>query len=146
PGPHAVVLRAEGNDDYSQTCSTGPGQDCDIEATLVPQQVRVRVVVQAGVRDAQLLVDSQVTGPVPYDGTIPAGSHVLTVRAPGYEELTQQTLLMPSAEVRNFELTLAEGQEGEALRERLERERGAATTHSAVPLPVNQASLDLSLG
>ena len=146
PGPHAVVVRAEGHDDFSQTCTTAPGQDCDIAATLVPQQVRVRVAVQGGVRDAQLLVDGEVVGPVPYDGTIPAGSHVLTVRAPGYEDLTQQALLMPSAEVRNFELTLAQGQEGEALRERLERERGAATTHSAAPLPVNQASLDLSLG
>ena len=146
PGPHAVVVRADGHDEFSQTCTTAPGQNCEINATLVPQQVRVRVAVQGGVRDAQLLVDGEVLGPVPYDGTIPAGSHVLTVRAPGYEDATQQALLMPSAEVRNFELTLAQGREGEALRERLERDRAAATTHSAAPLPVNQASLDLSVG
>lgn len=146
PGPHAVVVRAEGHDEFSTTCSTGPGQDCEISATLAPQQVRVRVWVQEGVRGAQLWVNGELVGPVPYDGTLPAGSHVLTVRAPGYEDVTQQALLMPSAEVREFALTLPVGREGQEEEERIARERRASTTHSAAPLPVNAASLDLSIG
>lgn len=151
-GPHAVVVRAEGYQEYSTTCTTAPGQNCEVDAVLVPQQVRVRVAVQPGIRDAQLLVDGQPAGPVPFDGTLPAGSHVLTVTAPGYEDFREQALLTPSSEVRAVDVTLSEIQEGmtteqrQALRERQERERGAAVTHSAAPLPVNQASIDMSLG
>jgi hypothetical protein len=151
-GPHAVVVRAEGYQEYSTTCTTAPGQDCPVDAVLVPQQVRVRVAVQPGIRDAQLLVDGEPAGPVPFDGTLPAGSHVLSVTAPGYEDFRQQVLLTPSSEVRAFDVTLPEIQEGmtteqrQELAQRRERERAAAVTHSAAPLPVNQASLDISLG
>lgn len=152
PGPHAVVVRADGHQEFSTTCETGPGRNCEVDAVLVPQQVRVRVAVQPGIRDAELLVDDEVAGPVPFDGTLPAGSHVLTVRAPGYEEYRQQVLLQPSSEVRPFDLTLAEITDGLTERERQElleqqeRIRAAAVTHSAAPLPVDQATLDLSLG
>ncbi len=152
PGPHAVVVRAEGYQEYSTTCTIAPGQNCEVNAVLVPQQVRVRVAVQPGIRDAQLLVDGEPAGPVPFDGTLPAGSHVLTVSAPGYEDFRQQVLLTPSSEVRPFDITLPEIQNGmtseerQALQERIERERAAAVTHSAAPLPVNQASIDFSLG
>src|SRR5690606_2272091 len=64
----------------------------------------------------------------------------------GYEEVTQQALLMPSGEVREFALTLPAGLEGQEEQERIARQRAAATTHSAAPLPVDQASLDLSIG
>jgi hypothetical protein len=152
PGPHAIVVRADGHQEYSTTCDTGPGRNCEVNAVLVPQQVRVRVAVQPGIRDAQLLVDGEVAGPVPFDGTLPAGSHVLTVQAPGYEEFRQQVLLTPSSEVRPFDITLPRIQDGmtaderEELAQRLERERGAAVTHSAAPLPVDHATLDMSLG
>ncbi len=151
-GPHAIVVRAEGHQEYSTTCTTAPGQNCEINAVLVPQQVRVRVAVQPGIRDAQLLVDGEPAGPVPFDGTLPAGSHVLTVSAPGYEDFRQQVLLTPSNEVRPFDITLPRIQEGmteeerQELHQRLERERGASVTHSAAPLPVNAASLDMSIG
>lgn len=151
-GPHAIVVRAEGYQEYSTTCTTAPGSDCEIDAVLVPQRVRVRVWVQEGVRGARLIVDGEPVGPVPFDGTLPAGSHVLTVTAPGHEDVTQQALLMPSSEVRDFPIVLPEIQEGmtsaerEELRQRIERERAASVTHSAAPLPVNAATLDMSLG
>ncbi len=152
PGPHAVVVRADGHQEYSTTCTTSPGNNCEIDAVLVPQQVRVRVAVQPGIRDAQLLVDGEVAGPVPFDGTLPAGSHVIAVQAPGYEEFRQQVLLTPSSEVRPFDITLPRIQDGLTQEERQELEqenariRGAAVTHSAAPLPVDHATLDMSLG
>lgn len=152
PGPHAVVVRADGHQEYSTTCDTGPGRNCEVNAVLVPQQVRVRVAVQPGIRDAQLLVDGEHAGPVPFDGTLPAGSHVLTVQAPGYEDFRQQVLLTPSSEVRPFDITLPRIQDGMTADERqdlalrTERERGATVTHSAAPVPVDHATLDISLG
>lgn len=152
PGMHAIVVRADGHQEYSTTCEVGPGQNCEVNAVLVPQQVRVSVAVQPGIQGAMLLVDDEPVGPVPFDGTLPAGSHVLTVRADGYEEFTQQVLLTPSAEVRPFDITLPELTDGLTEEERQEqrqedeRLRGAAATHSAAPLPVNHATLDVSLG
>ncbi|HJL18481.1 MAG TPA: PEGA domain-containing protein [Sandaracinaceae bacterium LLY-WYZ-13_1] len=152
PGAHAIVVRADGHQEFSTTCETGPGQNCEVDAVLVPQQVRVRVAVQPGIRDAELLVDGEVAGPVPYDGTLPAGSHVITVRAPGHEEYRQQVLLQPSSEVRPFDITLPEITDGlsESERQELvqeqERRYAAAVTHSAAPLPTDQATLDLSIG
>ncbi|MEC7526433.1 MAG: PEGA domain-containing protein [Myxococcota bacterium] len=151
-GPHAIVVRADGHQEYSTTCETRPGQNCEVDAVLVPQQVRVRVAVQPGIRGAQLFVDDELAGPVPYDGTLPAGSHVLVVQAPEYEEFRQQVLLTPSSEVRPFDITLPRITDGMSDEERQvlvqedERRRGAAVTHSAAPLVVNQATIDLSLG
>lgn len=152
PGPHAVVVRADGHQEFSSTCDTGPGQNCELEATLVPQQVRVRVAVQPGIQGAELHVDGELVGPIPYDGTLPAGSHLMSVQAPGYEEFRQQVLLQPSDEVRPFDVTLPQitngltAEERQALLMEQERIRGAAVTHSAAPLPVNQALVDLSIG
>ena len=151
-GPHAIVVRADGHQEYSTTCETRPGQNCEVNAVLVPLQVRVSVAVQPGIRGAELFVDEQPAGPVPFDGTLPAGSHVLSVRAPGYEEFRQQVLLQPSSEVRPFDVTLPRVTDGLSEEDRqvqeqeLERVRGAAVTHSAAPLPVNQALIDLSIG
>lgn len=152
PGPHAVVVRADGHQPYSTTCETGPGRNCEINATLVPMQVRVRVAVQPGLSGATLSIDGQPVGPVPYDGTLPAGSHVMAVGAPGYETFQQQVLLQPSSEVRPFDITLpqmtdgmTEDQRFEAAEE-TERRWGAAMTHSGAPLPEGQASIDISVG
>ena len=152
PGPHAIVVRADGHQEFSTTCETRAGQNCEVNATLTPQQVRVSVAVQTGLRGAELYVDDELAGPVPYDGTLPAGSHVLSVRAPGHEEYRQQVLLRPSSEVRPFDITLDAVSDGisDAERQTLEEERerryGAAVTHSAAPLPVNHATLDISIG
>ncbi|HEY8428857.1 MAG TPA: PEGA domain-containing protein, partial [Sandaracinaceae bacterium] len=137
PGPHAVVVRADGHQEYSTTCTTAPGHNCEIRAVLVPQQVRVSVRVQPGIRDAHLFVDGEPAGPVPFDGTLPAGSHVISVTAPGYEEFRQQVLLTPSSEVRAFDIALPRIQEGmteeerQELAQRMDRERGASVTHAA---------------
>lgn len=152
PGPHAVVVRADGRQEYSTTCDTAPGRNCEINATLTAEQVRVRVAIQPGITGGQLLIDERPVGPVPFDGTLPAGSHVMAVTAPGYEEYRQQVLLQPSSEVRPFDITLAEMTDGltegqrRELAEDQERRMGAAMTHSGMPLPEGQASIDISLG
>ena len=152
PGPHAIVVRADGHEEFSTTCETRAGQNCEIEAVLTPQQVRVSVAVQTGIRGAELYVDDELAGPVPFDGTLPAGSHVLSVRAEGHEEYRQQVLLRPSSEVRPFDITLEAVQDGlsaaerQTLEEERERQYGAAVTHAAAPLPVNHATMDLSIG
>ncbi|MEZ4338639.1 MAG: PEGA domain-containing protein [Sandaracinaceae bacterium] len=106
----------------------------------------------AGAHGSAVLIDERPVGPVPFDGTLPAGSHVMAVTAPGYEEYRQQVLLQPSSEVRPFDITLAEMTDGlteNQRRERaedMERRMGAAMTHGGAPLPEGQASIDISLG
>lgn len=152
PGTHAVVVRADGYQEYATTCETAPGQNCEISAVLVPQQVRVRVAVQPGVRNAELYVDGDLVGPVPYDGTLPAGSHLIEIRAEGHEPFRQQALLTPSSEVRPFDINLSEIRDGLTEAERRDlmrreaRRRASTVTHSAATLPVDQAALDVSLG
>jgi hypothetical protein len=150
-GTHAVVVRADGYREFSTTCETSPGQDCEVEALLQPEQVRIRVAVQPGVVGAELVIDEQVVGPVPFDGVVDAGQVVLEVRAPDYIPYRQQILLEPSSDIQNFDVTLsvvpdASAAERVEREELMERRRSSAATHAAAPLPVNQASLDISIG
>ncbi|MGF1468104.1 MAG: PEGA domain-containing protein [Sandaracinaceae bacterium] len=147
-GDHAIVVRADGHQEYATTCEVGPGQDCEISAVLGPEQVRVSVAVQEGVTGAEILVDGEVYGPVPFEGTLPAGSHEVEIRAPGYEPLRQRVLLTPSSETRPFDVTLREAVDGLTEEERREREAlfGSTVTHAAAPLLVDHASMDISLG
>lgn len=152
PGPHAVIVRADGYRDFSMTCTTSPGQDCRVNATLRAEQVRVRVTVQDGVRNARLFVDGSDTGPVPFDGLIPAGSHKVEIRAQGYDTFMEQVLLRPSdvaaGEAIRLDRTLATEQTGPSETEIRDREKAkyGITTHSAMIMPKDSVALDVSLG
>ncbi|MBX3248956.1 MAG: PEGA domain-containing protein [Myxococcales bacterium] len=149
PGTHAIIVRARGHREFRTTCDTAPGQNCEIDATLSVVGAPVRVV--ANVRGAQLYVDGEPVGPVPFEGDIPSGSHVLSVRADGYREHTEQSIFAPSDEARVIEVFLV--REGElteeeiAARNAARRERHRqAVARSAATLPDDLALLDFSAG
>ena len=71
PGVHPVIVTAPGRAPFRTTCTTAPGQDCRIMAELA--SAPVNVVFRANVDSGVLLVDGQEIGPVPFEGTIPAG-------------------------------------------------------------------------
>ncbi|MCS6798533.1 MAG: PEGA domain-containing protein [Myxococcota bacterium] len=148
-GTHAIVVTAEGYEPYRETCTTAPGRDCVIEARMRP--VGVPVQVRANARGAELYVDGELLGPVPYEGTIPVGEHRIEVRAPGYQTHVAQIRLAPGTETRVIDVVLtAEGELTEEQRAELARERQrlrhGATSHSAAPIPPDFAIVDVSVG
>lgn len=147
-GTHAIVVRAPGYQEHRQTCSVGPGTDCEITAELSPVGTPVRV--EANV-PGEFLVDGEVMGPVPWEGTVPVGSHLIEIRADGYRSYTAQVAFQPQSDVRVFnvglvgegELTPDERQE--LLSVRRDRHR-QAVSRSGATLPDDLAVLDVSLG
>lgn len=149
-GTHAITVTAQGYEDFRTTCRTGPGRNCEITARL--QAVGTPVRVEApNVRGAQLYIDGELMGPVPYEGNIPAGEHRMEVRAPGYETHVRQINLQVSSTPREFNVAMVE--EGDMSEEEraeraaeLQRLRAGAATHAAAPLPADLATLDVSAG
>ncbi len=148
-GTHAIVVRAEGYQEFRSTCNVAPEHDCQVTATLEPMGTAVRV--ESNVRDAQFYVDGQLKGPIPWEGMLPVGQHLLEVRATGYRPHVEQVALRVASQTRSFYVTLVgENELTEAERRALERERQRAihqaVSHSAAVLPEDLALMDLSAG
>ncbi|MEM9863222.1 MAG: PEGA domain-containing protein [Myxococcota bacterium] len=148
-GTHAIIVRAPGYQEHRQTCAVAPGQDCVVDAELEPVGTPVRV--EANIDGAEFFVDGNLMGPVPWEGTMPTGSHLIEVRANGYRTYRAQVSLQPQSDVRVFnvgmvgegELTPDERLEARQLRR--ERHRNAVA-RSGATLPNDLAVLDVSLG
>lgn len=148
-GTHAIIVRAPGHEEHRETCSVGPGQGCEITARLSPVGTPVRV--EANIDGSVFVVDGEVMGPVPWEGSVPVGSHLIEVRAEGFRSHTEQrvfrvgsdTILINVGLVGVDELTPEERQELE--QERLDRHR-QTVARSGATLPNDLAVLDFSLG
>jgi hypothetical protein len=148
-GTHAVVVRAPGFEEYRTTCTVGPGRNCEVDADLGAEPVRV--IVRSNIPGSSLYIDGEQIGPVPYEGTVPSGNRRLEVRAPGYDPHVAQVMLTPGAEPRLFDVALIEeGAMSEEDRARLERERlenyAGQTSFAANVIPTSQALIDMSVG
>lgn len=147
-GTHAIVVRAPGFQEYRTTCAVGPGRNCEVDAELGAEPVRV--IVRSNVPNSALYLDGTQVGPVPYEGTVPSGNRRLEVRAPGYDPYIAQVMLAPAAEPRVFDVALLEeGAMTDEERARLERERlenyAGQTSFAANVIPTSQALIDLSV-
>jgi hypothetical protein len=141
-GTHTVIVRADGFEDVSFTCSNAPGtpdeQDCNRAVELAAQQVPLRVTLQHEIEgEATLLVDDREIGPVPYEGRIPVGSHIVEVRAEGYQSYRRQM----DVQLGQGDITV-----DAALTDSSTEAAASATTHSALPTPLNHTWVDASLG
>ncbi len=148
-GTHTVVVRAPGYREVRRTCSVGPARNCEVYAELFPLGVPVRV--EANVSDAQLFVDGELRGPIPWEGDLPAGSHRIEVRADGYHPHTEQVRLEKSMRVRLIQVILSAVTEPVSDRARDKEakrkdELRNAVTHAGAPVPVGVAALDFSAG
>ncbi len=149
-GGHAIVVAAQGYEDFRTTCEIRAGQNCTIDARLEP--VGTPVLVTANVEGAELVVDGRPLGPTPYEGNLPVGQHQIEVRAPGHSSFVAQIDLTPSAERRPIPAMLrnvADEQRemdrvGDAQRRMLERRTAMIT--AAGPLPPELFVIGLSLG
>lgn len=148
-GTHAILVRAQGYREFRHTCETGPGRSCEVTADMNVVGRPVRVT--ANIRDAQFYIDGELQGPVPYEGEVPIGAHLVEVRADGYRSYQAQISFAAGNEPRALEVTLVE--EGELTPEELaEREaeaaerRQQAVARSGATLPDDLAVLDASVG
>ncbi|MBW2376992.1 MAG: PEGA domain-containing protein, partial [Deltaproteobacteria bacterium] len=148
-GTHSVVVRAPGFREVRRTCSVGPSRNCDIYAELNPLGVPVRV--EANVPGAQLFVDGEARGPVPWEGDLPAGVHQLEVRAENYENHVEQIQLQESTRIRLIQVIMSTSV---VLVDQKKRDKEAerndplrnTVTHAGAPNPVGVATLDFSTG
>ncbi|MEZ4250299.1 MAG: PEGA domain-containing protein [Polyangiales bacterium] len=148
-GTYAIVVRAAGYEEHRETCTTGPGRDCQVTARLEPIGTLVRV--EANAPGAVFVVDGEVRGPVPWEGNVAVGEHTIEVRAPGYRSHVERVSLRPSSEIRLVNVGLVA--EGElSPEERLARETARRDHHrqavarSGATLPNDLAVLDFSFG
>lgn len=148
-GTHSIIVTAAGRTTFRTTCTTAPGENCTVNATLAAAPVDIRV--SANVPGAVLLVDGEEIGPVPFEGTVPAGSHRIEVRADGYRAHTEQTVLQAGGEARLFDVQLVGEDElsPEELAEESvmqERRHRQAVARGGATLDDDFAILDFSIG
>ncbi len=148
-GTHSVVVRAPGYRDVRRTCSVGPGRNCEVYAELNALGVPVRV--EANVPNAQLYVDGELLGSLPWEGDLPAGVHQLEVRAEGRDNHVEQIRLEKSQRVRLLQVILTtsaapvESGSRDKEAERNDPMRNTVT-HAGAPAPPGVATLDFSTG
>ncbi len=142
-GTHSVVVRADGYQEVAFTCTTvngaGDAADCQRTIELEPLQVRLRAEVagEPTREPATLYIDDVEVSTLPYEGRIAVGSHVFEVRAPGYETYRQQVVV----EYGEGDITI-----GANMVDSSEAAAAGATTHSAIPIPMNHPMIDVSIG
>lgn len=148
-GTHSVVVRAQGYREVRRTCSVGPSRNCEIYAELNAMGVPVRV--EANVSNAQLYVDGELRGPVPWEGDLVAGIHQLEVRAEGQEDYVEQIRLQKSPRVRLIQVILtptviADASTGRDKTQARNDPLRNTVTHAGGPTPAGVATLDFSTG
>lgn len=142
-GTHSVVVRADGYQEVAFTCTTvngaGDAADCQRTVELEPLQVRIRAEVagEPTREPATLYIDDVEVSTLPYEGRIAVGSHVFEVRATGYETYRQQVVV----EYGEGDITI-----GANMVDSSEAAAAGATTHSAIPIPMNHPMIDVSIG
>jgi hypothetical protein len=148
-GTHSVVVRAPGYREVRRTCSVGPSRNCEVYADLNPLGVPVRV--EANVSGAQLFIDGEARGPVPWEGDLSAGTHQLEVRSEGYGNHVEQINLQKSDTVRLIQVILSTTA---VLVDKKKRDKEAersdplrnTVTHAGAPNPPSVVTLDFSTG
>ncbi len=58
-----------------------------------------RLRVESNVTEAQVFLDGQVAGPVPWEGEVPVGEHVVEVRAERYQGFRRELTVEPGSEL-----------------------------------------------
>ena len=149
-GSHEIMVQSPGHDTWQTSCHASARAPCEVYAELKPTGAAVRV--EANVAYARLFVDGRELGTVPFDGYINQGLHKLEVRAEGYESFSKTARFEPSSDpqlilaiLRPLGSTQDDRRRSQNTR-RAQRKRYGAAPHSAIPLPVDQAYVDLSTG
>lgn len=88
-GTYAVTVRVPGYNDFNQSVMVnGPSQ---VNATLMPQQASL--TVNANVQGAEVFLNGSPAGRTPLTLQVVPGSYTVTVRAPGYNDFSQNVVV-----------------------------------------------------
>lgn len=141
-GAHSVIVRATGYDDVTFTCNNTAGtedaQDCSREIAMSAQAVSLHVTLQHDVEGgATVLVDDHEVGQAPYEGRIAVGNHVIQVTAIGHATYRRQLEVQLGGGDITVDADLVDNSV---------QASASATTHSALPTPVNHPWVDASIG
>ena len=133
-GDREVVIEAEGHRRVVTRCRVGPKKDCRVTAALVPKGERL--IVRSTVEGGALYLGEALLGPLPYDGGIAPGKHLLVARADGHTTWSRELDVAEGSDAGVFDATL----------ERIRPEVVGAFVHSADVLPPKKMAIDLSVG
>jgi hypothetical protein len=148
PGTYAIRVTAPGHSEFRDVCQVRLGETCTVTATLVPEQVLLRV--SSSTRGAFLYVDGEYRGPIPFEGMFPVGPHTIEVRAQSYATSTEQISLTAGGP-RDISIDLRrEGpatpaEEAEAEQQAIETQR-SIRSYAASLTPRRHAYIDLVTG
>lgn len=87
PGEHLVKIVKRGFKDFVGTIAIAAGETYELEMDLLPWAGVVRI--NSNVDGAMVKIDGKVEGVTPFDRDIPAGTRVITVSAPGYDDVVR---------------------------------------------------------
>src|SRR5262249_20083812 len=105
------------------------------QATAQAQSLVTHVRIETHAQNAKLYVDGEPRGSLPWEGTLPVGSHLVEVTAPGYHDRTQRVSLEAENKTRLIPVVLSRvGELTQEEREHLHRETQATVSHGAVPV------------
>jgi hypothetical protein len=106
-GRHTVAVRLDGYNPAEQEVVVTSGEHLTVAFDLVEIPHVGTLRVEANVAEAEVWVDGQSMGAVPYQGSVAEGSHDVRVTAPDYDPQTQ-TVVIAMGERRIVTMTLVE--------------------------------------
>jgi len=90
PGPHAILIRTTGFEDYRDVVTTGPGMRPEYTEYLVPLPQTGFLGIASSPDGATAYLDGKLLGTTPtLLSRVAAGRHLLLVQKPGYRYYTQ---------------------------------------------------------
>lgn len=107
PGQHTIQVRKRGFAERTEIVDLRRGDELELELDLVPFSGVVRVT--SNLPAADLWVDGRPYGPIPFDGEIPIGEHVVRAVALGHVPVERQLQVEAGQEYTlHFDLPIAD--------------------------------------
>ncbi len=94
-GSYTVLVRAPGYLDYSQNVLVNGV--VNLQANLIP--IAFSLSVNANVAGAEVIINGNSAGRTPFSAQVPGGSYSVLVRAPGYQDFSQNVVVSGAAQV-----------------------------------------------
>jgi hypothetical protein len=146
-GPHAIIVRQGGFQDFEATCEVRRNEACSVMASLTPVSL---LRVTSNVANAQVSIDGKLMGPTPLEVSLPSGEHKVRVEARDYDPFEQLLALQVGGEPRTLVAELRPTGAPTAAQEEDTRRRQAAFrsggTHTGVPVGPGKNAMTLTVG
>ncbi|HPE70184.1 MAG TPA: PEGA domain-containing protein [Thermotogota bacterium] len=84
PGTHALQLRLDGFQDFTESVLVGSGHEVVRNVFLQPQPDKKNILVDSFPQGAEVRVDGKVVGTTPMEYTLDYGTHVINLFKDGY--------------------------------------------------------------